>query len=53
MEVLLEDAKLKLEVAECNFNYASGRDIDIAIAELNAAEVRLNRVYEIAKEGIN
>lgn len=49
----IREAHNKLLTAENKFNYATGNDVQVAIAELNAAEMQVNRLYEIAKkEGI-
>lgn len=49
----IREAKVKLVVAENKFMYATENDVQVAIAELNAAEAHLNRLYEIAKrEGV-
>lgn len=49
----IREAHNKLLAAESKFNYATENDVQVAIAELNAAKVHLNRLYEIAKkEGI-
>lgn len=49
----IREAHNKLLSAESKFNYATENDVQVAIAELNAAKVHLNRLYEIAKkEGI-
>lgn len=46
----IREAKIKLAAAESKFSYATENDVQVAIAELNAAKVHLNRLYEIAKE---
>lgn len=43
-------AKRRLLSAECKFTYAVGDDVNVAIAELNAAATHLNRLYKLAKE---
>lgn len=46
----IEDAKLKLEVAHNKLNYATnGDEIDIAIFELKAAEIAINKLIKMAK----
>lgn len=46
-------AHIKLLIAENKFMYATENDVQVAIAELSAAEAHLNRLYEIArKEGV-
>lgn len=49
----IREAHNKLLAAENKFNYVTGNDVQVAIAELNAAEMQINRLYEMAKkEGI-
>lgn len=45
----IRKAQEKLYAAENRFDYATENDVQVAIAELNAAKVHLNRLYEIAK----
>lgn len=56
MDILrqLEEVSRQYKVALCKFNLAEDpEDIDVAIAELNALEVKRNRLYQIAKkEGV-
>lgn len=46
----IKAAQMKLASAENKFLYATDNDVQVAIAELNAAKVQLNRLYEIAKK---
>jgi hypothetical protein len=49
----IRSAHNKLLAAQNKFMYATENDVQVAIAELNAAETHLNRLYEIAKrEGV-
>lgn len=43
-------AREQVEAAENKFNNATGPDVDVANAELTAAQLRLNRLLQIAKE---
>ena len=47
----LTQALLMLEIAKNHFNNAVGKDVEVAVHELNWAEANLNRVIELAKEG--
>ena len=47
----LTQALLMLEIAKNHFNNAVGKDVEVAVHELNWAESNLNRVIELAKEG--
>lgn len=46
----IKAAQVKLASAENKFLYATDNDVQVAIAEINAAKAQLNRLYEIAKE---
>lgn len=46
----IREAQKELHVAENRFMLATENDVQVVIAELNAAEVQLNRLYEIAKQ---
>ncbi len=49
----IRKAHNKLLAAQNKFMYATENDVQVAIAELNAAETHLNRLYELAKkEGV-
>lgn len=43
-------AREQLQDAENRFNNATGADVDVANAELTAAQMRLNRLLQVAKE---
>ena len=46
----IRETQNKLAVAENKFMFATENDVQVAIAELNATEAHLNRLYEIAKK---
>jgi multidrug efflux pump subunit AcrA (membrane-fusion protein) len=46
----IKAAQVKLASAENKFLYVTDNDVQVAIAEINAAKAQLNRLYEIAKE---
>lgn len=41
----------QLAQARQNFNYAESEFVDVAVAELAAAESRVDLLYRLAKEG--
>ena len=48
---MIDQAKNELDAAESRFNNAiSGKEIEIAILRIWAAELELDRLYGIAKE---
>ena len=49
-EIIL--ALAQLNQARQNFNYATPNFIDVAVAELAAAEVRVDLLYRLAKEEV-
>lgn len=47
----IKDAKLKVKIAENKFNFASTQEeIDIAIQDIEAAEMRLDYLLKLAKK---
>lgn len=51
LNILIKDAQEKRDAALNKFNNAYGKDIDITVEELNQAELRLNKLYELSKIG--
>ena len=47
----INQALAQLDQARQNFDYAIPEFIDVAVAELAAAEVRVDLLYRLAKEG--
>ena len=51
LKQMIEQTKNELVAAESRFNNATdGKEIEIAILRIWAAELELDRLYEIAKE---
>jgi len=47
----INQALAQLDQARQNFDYATPDFIDVAVAELAAAEARVDLLYRLAKEG--
>ena len=48
----INQAQQQLDQARQNFNYATPNFIDVTVAELAAAEVRVDLLYRLAKEEV-
>lgn len=53
LKEMIEHTKNELAAAECRLDYATdGKEIEIAILKIWAAELELDRLYGLAKEGV-